>query len=91
MAFWMKKGRSQLAPVVITLIIVTSLFRDSLYHPPIPPLPEQSPSSTSSTLNTPFQESCGNKLWRRSDRRLRRLNTELLEAIDEQNFEEVER
>lgn len=29
--------------------------------------------------------------WRRSDRRLRRLNTELLEAIENHEVEEVER
>ncbi|KOB77902.1 Transient receptor potential channel pyrexia [Operophtera brumata] len=63
-----------------------------LDRPPIPPLPDLTPSSASSTVtNTPVQETCINKQWRRSDRRLRRLNTELLEAIEGQYPEEVER
>ncbi|CAH0717646.1 unnamed protein product, partial [Brenthis ino] len=52
------------------------------------------PSSTISTPDTtPVPDSGGEwpKKWRRSDRRLRRLNTELLEAIESHNVKEVER
>lgn len=52
------------------------------------------PSSVSSTVsNTPMLDSPGNnpKPWRRGDRRLQRLNTELLEAIEAHDVEEVER
>ncbi|XP_037301933.1 ankyrin repeat domain-containing protein 54-like, partial [Manduca sexta] len=52
------------------------------------------PSSVSSTVhNTPVGESAStmSKPWRRGDRRLRRLNTELLEAIEGHDVEQVEK
>ncbi|XP_060807292.1 transient receptor potential channel pyrexia isoform X2 [Amyelois transitella] len=55
---------------------------------------DSTPSSEPSTVNnTPLGEGVDNlpKRWRRSDRRLRRLNTELLEAIETHDVEEVER
>ncbi|KAL4716005.1 hypothetical protein ACJJTC_003794 [Scirpophaga incertulas] len=50
-------------------------------------------SSFPSTVNnTPMSEAVdASKRWRRGDRRLRRLNTELLTAIEEDDIEEVER
>lgn len=56
-------------------------------------LPDMTPSSVSSTVNNTPQDtgSTMSKPWRRSDRRLRRLNTELLEAIENHNVEEIER
>ncbi|XP_075985526.1 transient receptor potential cation channel subfamily A member 1-like [Anticarsia gemmatalis] len=58
-------------------------------------MPDTTPSSKDSTVNnTPMLESGANyysKAWRRGDRRLQRLNTELLEAIFEQDIEAVER
>ncbi|KAJ2941369.1 hypothetical protein O0L34_g3572 [Tuta absoluta] len=59
--------------------------------------PSEAPTETSSVNstanNTPVGEApeAWPKKWRRSDRRLRRLNTELLEAIERQKIEEVER
>ncbi|XP_072948321.1 transient receptor potential cation channel subfamily A member 1-like [Epargyreus clarus] len=51
------------------------------------------PSTISTPDNTPALETAEGfpKKWRRSDRRLRRLNTELLEAIETHDVEEVER
>ncbi|XP_035452147.2 transient receptor potential channel pyrexia isoform X1 [Spodoptera frugiperda] len=65
-------------------------------RPPLPKLimPDLTPSSVGSTVNsTPMMESgaIGPKPWRRGDRRLQRLNTELLEAIESHDLEEVER
>ncbi|XP_053618072.1 transient receptor potential channel pyrexia-like isoform X2 [Plodia interpunctella] len=63
-------------------------------HHPSNPNMDSTPSSAPSTVNnTPLTESADNlpKKWRRSDRRLRRLNTELLEAIETHDVEEVER
>ncbi|KAG6453876.1 LOW QUALITY PROTEIN: transient receptor potential channel pyrexia [Manduca sexta] len=57
-------------------------------------LPDMTPSSVSSTVhNTPVGESAStmSKPWRRGDRRLRRLNTELLEAIEGHDVEQVEK
>ncbi|XP_038218619.1 transient receptor potential channel pyrexia-like [Zerene cesonia] len=50
-------------------------------------------STTSTAESTPALETSESlpKKWRRSDRRLRRLNTELLEAIDSLDIEEAER
>ncbi|KAI5639158.1 ankyrin repeats (3 copies) domain-containing protein [Phthorimaea operculella] len=55
--------------------------------------PTETPSADSTANNTPMGEvpEAWPKKWRRSDRRLRRLNTELLEAIEGQKIEEVER
>ncbi|KAM3955948.1 LOW QUALITY PROTEIN: transient receptor potential cation channel subfamily A member 1 [Aphomia sociella] len=63
-------------------------------HPSTTTMSDWTPSSEPSTMNnTPVMESIETlpKKWRRSDRRLRRLNTELLEAIESHNVEEVER
>ncbi|KAJ8710337.1 hypothetical protein PYW07_009703 [Mythimna separata] len=65
-------------------------------RPPLPKLmmPDLTPSSMGSTVNsTPILESGAmmSKPWRRGDRRLQRLNTELLEAIEAHDLEEVER
>ncbi|CAH0403188.1 unnamed protein product [Chilo suppressalis] len=66
-------------------------------HPRLLHLSDQdlvSASSAASTVNnTPAVEGPDPlpKRWRRSDRRLRRLNTELLTAIEENDVEEVER
>ncbi|KAJ8710569.1 hypothetical protein PYW08_009084 [Mythimna loreyi] len=65
-------------------------------RPPLSKLmmPDLTPSSMGSTVNsTPILESgtTMSKPWRRGDRRLQRLNTELLEAIEAHDLEEVER
>ncbi|XP_026728471.1 transient receptor potential channel pyrexia-like [Trichoplusia ni] len=57
-------------------------------------IPDLTPSSMASTVNsTPNLETGAtmSKHWRRGDRRLQRLNTELLEAIDEHDMETVEK
>ncbi|XP_049879814.1 transient receptor potential channel pyrexia-like isoform X2 [Pectinophora gossypiella] len=56
-------------------------------------IPDETPSIASTANNTPLGDvpETWPKKWRRSDRRLRRLNTELLEAIEGHNVEEVER
>nr|XP_021194828.2 transient receptor potential channel pyrexia isoform X1 [Helicoverpa armigera] len=65
-------------------------------RPPLTKLqmPDLTPSSVSSTVaSTPILDSAANmsKPWRRGDRRLQRLNTELLEAIESHDLEEVEK
>ncbi|XP_063628997.1 transient receptor potential cation channel subfamily A member 1-like isoform X1 [Cydia splendana] len=57
---------------------------------PPPPAPESQASTPTPTPQTETATSFQKK-WRRSDRRLRRLNTELLEAIETHDIEEVER
>ncbi|XP_045513492.1 transient receptor potential channel pyrexia-like [Pieris brassicae] len=62
-------------------------------HRPYPPL-SLAPSSVLSTPDSspaPDTASTWPKKWRRSDRRTRRLNTQLLEAIESHNVDEVER
>ncbi|XP_026750378.2 transient receptor potential channel pyrexia-like isoform X2 [Galleria mellonella] len=62
-------------------------------HPSTVTMSDWTPSEPSTVSNTPVAESVENipKKWRRSDRRQRRLNTELLEAIEGHDVEEVER
>ncbi|XP_059055688.1 transient receptor potential channel pyrexia-like isoform X2 [Achroia grisella] len=62
-------------------------------HPSMVTMSDWTPSEPSTVNNTPVTEGIENmpRKWRRSDRRQRRLNTELLEAIENHDVEEVER
>ncbi|CAH2097462.1 unnamed protein product [Euphydryas editha] len=60
-------------------------------NPMLQKLQLEAPSTTSTPDCTPGPDTEWPKKWRRSDRRLRRLNTELLGAILNYNVEEVER
>ncbi|CAG4939297.1 unnamed protein product [Colias eurytheme] len=68
------------------------VFRRPL-HPTLQKLNLEPESVTSTPESTPAPDTSETwpKKWRRSDRRLRRLNTELLEAIDAHDIEEAER
>ncbi|VVC91355.1 unnamed protein product [Leptidea sinapis] len=61
--------------------------------PKLPPLILEPPSTLTTPDTTPGPDTSDTwpKKWRRSDRRHRRLNTELLEAIESHNIEEIER
>nr|XP_026490186.1 transient receptor potential channel pyrexia-like isoform X1 [Vanessa tameamea] len=61
-------------------------------HHALKKLKLEPPSVISTPDDTPAPDTAEwPKKWRRSDRRLRRLNTELLEAIEAHNVEEIER
>ncbi|XP_073962846.1 transient receptor potential cation channel subfamily A member 1-like isoform X2 [Choristoneura fumiferana] len=77
--------------------VVAAQMRPSRPSPNKPVLkvtiPAECESNASTPTPTPQSETASSipKKWRRSDRRLRRLNTELLEAIETHDIEEVER